>query len=150
MTTALLDTSVLIALLDPSHTFHPIVARWFRAHARDGWATCPCTENGFVRIVSHASYPQPIAVARARQIMRQTYTHPAHIFWPDDITVTDDTLIDDDHLLTSGQVTDTYLLALATHHDGCLVTLDRHIDVAAVCGASSARLVVIDPRPAKP
>ena len=146
MTTALLDTNVLIALLDPSHTFHALTAGWFRRHARDGWATCPLTENGFIRIVSHSSYPQPIMVARARQTMRQACAHAAHTFWPDDVTVTDDAVIDDAHLLSSGQVTDAYLLGLATRHDGCLVTLDRRIDVATVRGASPARLVIISPR----
>ncbi|MCL1838026.1 MAG: PIN domain-containing protein [Propionibacteriaceae bacterium] len=142
---ALLDTNVLIALLDPAHTFHAIAASWFRDHAADGWATCPITENGFVRIVSHSSYPQPITVADAVEIMRCACSHAAHSFWPDNITVIDNTIINDAHLLTSGQVTDTYLLGLAIHHDGYLVTLDRRIDVAAIRGASSSRLIVIKP-----
>lgn len=144
--TALLDTNVLVALLDPAHTFHAAAARWFRDHAGDGWATCPITENGFVRIVSHATYPQPVTVADALETMRQASSHAAHVYWPDNITITDNTIVNDAHLLSSGQVTDTYLLGLAIHHDGCLVTLDRRIDLAAVRGASSSRLIVISPR----
>ena len=148
MTTALLDTNVLIALLDPSHTFHAVAARWFRAHAEEGWATCPLTENGFVRIVSHPSYPQPVTVADALAILRRSRGHRAHTFWPDDITITDSGIIDDAHLLGSGQVTDAYLLDLAVRNDGRLVTLDRRIHVATVRGASPSCLAVIDPRAA--
>jgi len=146
MTPALLDTNVLIALLDPSHTFHALVARWFRDNANGGWATCPITQNGFTRIVSHPSYPQPIGVAEALQIMRQATRHSTHRFWPDDITLTDDIIFDDDHVLSSNQTTDTYLLGLAIHRGGYFVTLDRRIDVATVRGASSANLLVLNPR----
>jgi len=143
--TALLDTNVLIALLDPAHTFHAVAARWFRDQADNGWATCPITENGFVRIVSHSSYPQPVTVTDALETLRHASSHATHTFWPDNITVTDNSIVDDAHLLSSGQVTDTYLLGLAIQHDGYLATLDRRIDVAAVRGASPAQLVVIKP-----
>ncbi|MCL2653125.1 MAG: hypothetical protein FWD63_04985 [Propionibacteriaceae bacterium] len=146
MTTALLDTSTLIALLDPSHTFHAAVAKWFRSHADQSWATCPLTQNGFVRIVSHPSYPQSIAVGDAIASMRTVCSHAKHSFWADDITVADKTVFDHDHLLSSGQVTDTYLLGLAARHDGCLVTLDRRIDIATVRAATAANLLVLDPR----
>ena len=144
--TALLDTNVLIALLDPAHTFHAVTARWFRDHAGDGSATCPTTENGFVRIVTHTSYPQPVTVADALETMRHASRQAAHTLWPDDITVTDHAIVDGTHLLSSGQVTDTYLLGLAVRHDGCLVTLDRRVDVAAARGTSPSRLIAIKPR----
>lgn len=144
--TALLDTSVLIALLDPSHTFHATAARWFLDNADDGWATCPITQNGFTRIVSHTSYPKPVPVAEALQIMRQACAHRAHSFWPDDIELSDETLFDDTRLLSSGQVTDAYLLGVAVKHGGCFVTLDRRIEVATVREASSTDLIVLKPR----
>ncbi|HAB15647.1 MAG TPA: VapC toxin family PIN domain ribonuclease, partial [Verrucomicrobiales bacterium] len=48
----LLDTNVLIALLWPSHAQHERAVKWFTRHRAKGWATCPLTETGFVRIVS--------------------------------------------------------------------------------------------------
>ena len=48
---SLLDVNVLIALFDPDHTLHEPAARWFESNARDGWASCPLTQNGFVRVV---------------------------------------------------------------------------------------------------
>ena len=47
---ALLDVNVLIALLDVDHAFHPRATAWLRTNVRDGWASCPITQNGCVRI----------------------------------------------------------------------------------------------------
>ncbi|MDX2270250.1 MAG: hypothetical protein NW208_19265 [Bryobacter sp.] len=58
MSIRLLDVNVLVSLLDSAHLHHPIVLSWFRNVASlSGWATCPITENGLVRVVSHSSYP---------------------------------------------------------------------------------------------
>ena len=56
---ALLDVNVLIALLDQDHSMHAQALRWFAARAGDGWASCPITQNGCVRIMSH-ELPQPV------------------------------------------------------------------------------------------
>ncbi len=40
-------------------------------------------------------------------------------------------------MLTSAQVTDTYLLALAKAHGGQLATFDRKLSIAAVKGGKS-------------
>jgi len=130
---ALLGTNVLIALFDPSHTYHSIAAWWFRGHADEGWAMCPITENGFVRIVSHSSYPQPIMVSDALEILRRATNHPSHSFWPDDVCIGDQVSFND-----------THLLGLAVRHGGYLVTLDRRIDVVTVRAASDTSLMVLD------
>lgn len=145
MTAALLDTNVLIALLDPSHAFHTMVTQWFSQHSADGWATCPITQNGFVRIVSHHSYPQSIAIHTALSILRKACDHNFHHFWSDDIGLADQCFFDHSHLLTSGQVTDTYLLGLAKEHGAHFVTLDRRVDVLTVRNASASSLQVLDP-----
>jgi predicted nucleic acid-binding protein len=49
---ALLDVNVLLALLDQAHVHHARARKWFLARALDGWASCPLTQNGFVRIIS--------------------------------------------------------------------------------------------------
>ena len=53
---ALLDTSVLIALLDANHVHHRLCSQWLSTHTA-GWASCPITLNGCVRILSQAAYP---------------------------------------------------------------------------------------------
>jgi len=61
---ALLDVNVLIALLDPDHVYHATAQAWWVQHRQQGWASCPLTQNGCVRILSQPGYPnhQPVAV----------------------------------------------------------------------------------------
>jgi predicted nucleic acid-binding protein len=66
-----------------------------------------------------------------------------HAFWPDDISLLDEGLIDRNHVLGPKQLTDIYLLALAVKHGGRFVTFDQGIPLAAVRGAQSHHLVVI-------
>ena len=51
--TALLDVNVLIALFDPVHGHHEPAHAWFAHNRPFGWATCPITENGLVRVLSN-------------------------------------------------------------------------------------------------
>ena len=47
----LLDVNVLVALLVPTHEHHALAREWVISHgARDGWATCPLTELGVIRV----------------------------------------------------------------------------------------------------
>ena len=43
-----------------------------------------------------------------------------HAFWPDDVSLRDDTLVDFSRVQGYQQVTDLYLLALAVRHGGTL------------------------------
>lgn len=143
MTRYLLDVNVLIALIDPAHVQHDRAHDWFAVKGRKAWATCPLSENGVVRVVGHARYPNspgtPAAVAELVAILRSL---GGHEFWPDDITLFDSKRIDATRLLDSGQVTDTYLLALALAHGGQLATFDRHLVTDAVISGSNALHVV--------
>jgi hypothetical protein len=97
------------------------------------------TENGIVRVVGHARYPNspgtPAAVAELVQVLRGL---GGHEFWADDISLLDPDHIEVTRLLESSQVTDSYLLALATAHGGKLATFDRHLVADAVIGGSRA------------
>jgi len=110
MTSYLLNVNVLIALIDPAHIQHD------KAHT---WATCPLTENGVLRIVWNSRYPNspgnPAAVATLMTGLRSL---PGHVFWPDDVSLHDTQIVDQTQLKSSGQLTDTYLLALACAHGG--------------------------------
>ncbi len=133
--TYLLDVNVLIALIDPAHVQHNASHDWFAASGKKAWATCPLTQNGVVRIVGHARYPNspgtPTAVA---QLMTNLCALSGHVFWPDDISLLDTKNVDSTRLLSSAQVTDSYLLALACAHSGKLATFDRRLITDAVHG----------------
>jgi uncharacterized protein len=124
----LLDVNVLVALSWPEHEFHETVQDWFGRNARNGWATCPLTQAGFVRIVSNPAFsPRAVSPTEALQALALTVRHPAHEFWPDHITVVDALARFEGRLVGHQQVTDAYLLALAIEKKGKLATLDRSI-----------------------
>lgn len=133
MTRFLLDVNVLIALIDPAHVQHDHAHEWFAKSAKNAWASCPLTENGVLRIVGHARYPNsPGTPAAVRELMATFLALPGHEFWPDDVTLMDTKRIHGRRLLDSAQVTDTYLLALAAAHGGKLATFDRQLVPDAV------------------
>jgi toxin-antitoxin system PIN domain toxin len=108
-----------------------------------GWATCPLTENAFVRVLSQPSYPNRVSAAVATEFLAAALDTPEHEFWPDDLTITDPQKFAYERILGPKQITDLYLLALAVRRSGRLVTFDRSIPLSAVVGASPANLVVV-------
>jgi len=135
----LLDVNVLIALIDPAHMQHDRAHEWFAASGKDAWATCPLTENGALRIVGSARYPNsPGSPAAVAELLAGLCALPGHEFWPEDITLLDSRRIDRTRLLDTAQVTDTYLLALAAAHNGKLATFDRHLVADAVLHGKEA------------
>ena len=140
---ALLDVNVLIALLDAGHLHHAAATRWLAANVKAGWASCPLTQNGCLRILSLPSYPnsQPTAVVADR--LSAATAGASHAFLPDSVSLLDAGLLRWDRVLGSRQVTDAYLLALATAHGARLVTFDRAIALEAVPSASKRNLVTL-------
>jgi toxin-antitoxin system PIN domain toxin len=138
---ALLDTSILIALLDASHIHHPLVTHWLPVNAANGWASCPITLNGCVRILSQPNYPNRLPMDVVIGGLRQAMQSPLHEFWADDINTASSDVFDWNYTIRPAQLTDAYLLALAVAHDGCLVTLDKGITLSCVKGANPAHLV---------
>lgn len=147
--TFLLDVNVLIALIDPAHVAHDGAHAWFNDGGKLDWATCPLTENGVIRIVGNPKYPNsPGSPAAVAAIMADLQQLPGHKQWLDDITLTDSRYVDTSKILTSGQVTDTYLLALAKAHSGQLASFDRKLSVAAVKdGRATLHLIPAAQRP---
>ena len=146
MRRALLDVNVLVALFDPDHVHHDIAHDWFADHRELGWATCPITQNGLIRVLANPRYGSPGSSLRAvRQAVQRFVSSKEHEFWPDDISLTDDAVFNVSAMSGHRQSTDVYLLGLATRWKGHLVTLDRTIPMRAVAGADSNTLTVIEP-----
>jgi uncharacterized protein len=143
VTAFLLDVNVLIALVDPAHLQHDQAHAWFSRVGKRSFATCPITENGLLRIVGHPKYPNspgpPSAVASSLAAIRAL---AGHHFWPDKISIADDSHVDAALLSSHSRVTDSYLLALARAYGGRLASLDRRLAVDAVPrGAGSLEII---------
>lgn len=143
MRRALLDINVLLALLDSDHVDHKRAHAWLDHKVDAGWASCAITQNGFVRIISQPKYPSPISPAEAIDLLRQASSSGHHEFWNCDTSVLDSRIVDRSRLHGPRQVTDAYLLALATAHDGHFVSFDRRISLASVHGAAEDHLTVL-------
>jgi toxin-antitoxin system PIN domain toxin len=128
MSVALLDVNCLIAMAWPNHVQHATAKKWFKENKGEGWATCPITQAGFVRISSTPSFSEEaVSPLEALQLLDRILRHPDHRFWPDTVPLTHEKM-PRGHLMGHRQVTDMYLLGLAIHHGGRLVTLDHGIE----------------------
>ena len=126
MTPFLLDVSALIALAWPTHRAHARVQAWFARSGKQGWATCPFTECGFVRIVSNPAFsPNFLTLPEAIRLLTLNLSHPTHHFWADDLPVEDAVRRFRGRMVGHNQVTDGYLLGLAMHKKARLATLDE-------------------------
>lgn len=138
---ALLDVNVLIALLDPDHVHHRSATGWLVQNLHLGWASCPLTQNGCIRIMSQPAYPNGAPPGRIASLLREAMQAPAHEFWPDDIDGVTSTTLDWAVILGSRQLTDAYLLALAVRNTLRFVSLDRGLSLSTVRGARTEHLV---------
>lgn len=140
---ALFDVNVLIALLDSDHVHHALAKDWLKENIRHGWASCPLTQNGCIRIMSQPGYPNALPAAAVAERLAAATATSHHAFWPDAVSMLDAGRVAWNAVLGSRQVTDVYLLALAAQRDGRLVTLDRAVPLKAVPGSKARHLVVI-------
>jgi uncharacterized protein len=143
---ALLDVNVLIALFNEHHVHHEPAHDWFANHRGQPWATCPLTENAFIRILAdpaqrQAFAPLPLLAHHLDRFCRDKH----HEFWPDGVSIRDAALFNLSQVRGHRQVTDVYLLGLAVKRGGRLVTFDRSLPMGAVKGATDASLEVIAP-----
>jgi hypothetical protein len=140
----LLDTNLLIALLWPSHERHGLAVKWFTRHRAKGWATCPFTQAGFVRIVSNPAFSRDAVQPReAIHILFANTAAKDHNFWPDELPLADAVAFTGLRLMGHQQVTDAYLLGLAIRRGGVLATLDQRIAALTEPKSSERRALEI-------
>ncbi|MFU8815664.1 MAG: TA system VapC family ribonuclease toxin [Pseudomonadales bacterium] len=128
MTAYLLDVNVLVALTWPTHIHHKAARSWFDRVGAAGWATCPITQLGFVRVSSNpVAIRDAVRPPEAVAVLKRLTDLPGHRFWPDEIPVAGSDPFESLSLVGHRQVTDAYLLALVQQQDGKLATLDRGV-----------------------
>ena len=118
----LLDINFLIAAILDSHTQHKIADKWIAGKLL---ATCPLSETGFLRIVTHPKI-YGVAMSAAREALGDFISVYEPLFVPDDLNALKSSA------QTSGQVTDCYLAELASTHHMKLVTFDTQISHHAI------------------
>ena len=132
----LLDANALIALGWPAHEHHGRMIRWFKSHARQGWATCALTQAAFVRIISQPAFAgQAVSVSDVSELLLRNTCHPQHRLLALDFGF--------EQVLghcTGGvrghrQITDAWLLALAARNNAKLVSFDTGIPQLLATGA---------------
>jgi toxin-antitoxin system PIN domain toxin len=128
MTPCLLDINVLVALFWPTHAQHEVVLKWFAEHRYRGWATCPLTEVGFVRVVSNPVFSRDAVTPKeALGVLAANTVASDHVFWSGDLSLTRAMQFAGPRLVGHQQVVYAYLIALAVKYSGFLVTFEGHI-----------------------
>jgi uncharacterized protein len=121
------DVNVLVALSDPAHIHYGTARAWFAIARNSGWATCPLTENGLLRILANPNYPNiSLNIAEVGELLRTLRANHAHSyeFWADEISLCDTSLFDLNAVQGYRQLTDLYLLGLCQRHNATLVSFD--------------------------
>ncbi|MDP2370540.1 TA system VapC family ribonuclease toxin [Rhodoferax sp.] len=140
---ALLDINVLIALHDRDHVHHAHASSWLAANMAQGWASCPLTQNGCLRIMSQSGYSNPQPLSVLMPMLQRSTTNAHHHFWSDDISLLDAARFNQGFMHSPRQLTDLYLLGLAVKQGARLVSFDQRIPLSAVQGASTRNLVTL-------
>ena len=126
--TALLDVNVLEALAWPNHVHHDAARLWFKESRSSGWATCPLTDAGFVRVSCNPSTVQHSVTPRdAIALLRRMKALESHLFWPMDRSVVGLEPEIVERVQGYRQVTDAVLLSVAMQYGGQLATLDGRL-----------------------
>ena len=143
MSIALLDVNVLVALFDTGHIYHKEAHRWLGQNRKHGWATCPMTINGCIRILTNPAYPSALGSASdVAGDLCGACSVTDHHFWEDSVSLLDESLFRLSMIRGHKLLTDAYLLGLAVRNHGRLVTFDRSIPLKAVHGAGPGSLVL--------
>jgi len=104
------------------------------------------TQCAFVRISLNPRFSElSEGPVRAAALLESVVELPHHEFWADDLPFSADEV--PKSVTGHRQVTDAYLLGLAAHHGGKLVTLDRGISAFAPPGSAlvdSLEVIALD------
>lgn len=125
---SLLDVNVLVALLVPEHEHHLRAVEWFASEAvQNGWATCPVTELGVIRVCAQLPGGARPPTSTASGLILLTSNSPGWVWWPDLLSPV--ALPEVRSAATGKQVTDRYLLGLARRNIGRVATFDRALAI---------------------
>ena len=123
------DVNVLVALAWPNHVHHAAAWAWFSANRKQGWATCPLTEAGFVRVSCNPSVVRhTVTPLDAIAVLERLTQLGSHNFWSLDRSIVHLPESIGARLQGYRQITDALLLAAAMRRMGRLATLDGGLE----------------------
>ncbi len=120
--------------------------RWFAENHEAGWATCPLTQLGFVRLAMQPAVVKvPILFGDVMAALAQMTGSSAHRFWPLEGGLAE--IHDEIRGRVAGhhQLTDAVLLDLAIRQRGQLATFDLRISALLPAGSILRDAVAIIP-----
>lgn len=131
--------------MDPDHLFHEKAHDWWQEHHLNGWASCPITENGVVRILSHPGYSpdRPFSCMEILDRLREFIRHSDHVFIAKSVSIRNENHFQIDVDIRTARITDLYLLGLAVTNRMRLVTFDQGISLNPVANATRDHLVTL-------
>jgi len=136
--------NVLVALAWPNHVHHDTAAAWFRKARKAGWATCPATQAGFVRVSANArAIPGAVSPRDAFGVLERITALPDHRFYTDDIDLSTSSLVFRERIVGYRQVTHAHLLAVAVRNGGRVATFDRGLLDLVPTGTDPDEAVVL-------
>ena len=106
-------------------------------------ASCAITQNGCIRILSQSGDPNPVSPRNSRHLLVSATSPLLHQFWHSEISILDESVLDQSRIHSPRQLTDAYLLGLAAHYRGRFVTFGQNIALSSGKTASPASLVVL-------
>jgi toxin-antitoxin system PIN domain toxin len=122
----LLDVNVLVALVLSSHVHHHHARKWVLSEGiHTGWATCPLTELGAIRVCAQLPVGARPPEVTADALIQMRVANRGHRWWLD--AVSPAVISEVRTAQTARQVADRYLLGLARRHSGQLITFDRGV-----------------------
>ncbi len=140
----LLDVNIWIALFDESHV-HNVQARALLDTPKLKIASCPLIENSVMRIAAMPGIRRvpSASMKQVRAMMQHVISDLDHEFWPADVSLVRDEVLDWSRISGHNQITDAYLLALAVRHGGALASFDQRIALASVKNAQAKHLLIL-------
>ena len=144
MTRLLLDVNVWVALLDDAH-IHNAQALALFGQPKLQIATCALTENGVLRVLNLPGYAKraPPGFDAVREKLIFACSEIDHEFWPCNLSLRRDEVLNWSRIMGHSQITDAYLLALAVNNAGALATFDHRVALSSVVGALPKHLKLL-------
>ncbi len=123
---SLLDLNILFALTWSSHIHHESAHQWFKKERGQGWATCPITQSGLVRLSSNKKIlAEAVTPTEAYILLNTLVALPDHQFLADSIPLNEAIIFQQVNILGHRQITDAYLLSLAIYNEARLISFDK-------------------------